>query len=37
MTAYDILSSEELQRKIKEEFKAKVPFYSRKELGYTTE
>ncbi len=37
LTAYDILSSEELQKQIKQEFKEKVPFYTREQLGYHTE
>lgn len=37
MTAYDILNSKELQEQIKQEFKEKVPFYTREQLGYNTE
>ena len=37
LTACDIFTSPELQKQIKEEFKEKVPFYTREQLGYHTE
>ena len=37
LTAYDIFESPELQKEIKEEFKAKVPKYTREQLGYHSE
>ena len=37
LTACDILTSPELQKQIKDEFKAKVPHYTREELGYHTQ